>query len=144
MVDELTWDETYKPDRGKVLSSNDLDKMDEYFRYLDTDGDHIPYRTLPGTNPKGAYFLRGSGHNKYGRYTEISEEYQEVVDRLLTKWKSAANHVPQPIVTIAKTKTKYGVIAIGSSLKLTCLGKASFQLNIILDNLWASVLCVMP
>jgi len=115
MVDELTWDETYKPDRGKVLSSNDLDKMDEYFRYLDTDGDHIPYRTLPGTNPKGAYFLRGSGHNKYGRYTEISEEYQEVVDRLLTKWKSAANHVPQPIVTIAKTKTKYGVIAIGSS-----------------------------
>ena len=115
MVDELTWDENYKPDRGKVLSSDDLDKMDEYYRYLDTDGDHIPYKTLPGTNPKGAYFLRGSGHNKYGRYTEISEEYQEVVDRLLAKHKSAADYVPQPIVTKAKSKTKYGVIAIGSS-----------------------------
>ena len=29
MVDELTWDENYQPDRGKVLSSDDLDKMDE-------------------------------------------------------------------------------------------------------------------
>ena len=115
MVDELTWDENYQPDRGKVLSSDDLAKMDEYYRYLDTDGDHIPYKTLPGTNPKGAYFLRGSGHNKYGRYTEISEEYQEVVDRLLAKHKSAADHVPQPIITKAKSKAKYGVIAIGSS-----------------------------
>ena len=115
MVDELTWDENYQPDRGKVLSSDDVDKMEAFYRYLDTDGDHIPYRTLPGTNPKGAYFLRGSGHNKYGRYTEISEEYQEVVDRLTAKHKSAADHVPQPIVTKAKNKAKYGVIAIGSS-----------------------------
>jgi len=127
MVDEFTWDESYTPDRGKVLSSDDLDKMDEFFRFLDTDGDHIPYRTLPGTNPKGAYFLRGSGHNKYGRYTEISEEYQEVVDRLTLKWKSAADHVPQPIVKKAKGKAKYGVIAIGSSdgaVREACAGLA--------------------
>lgn len=116
MVDELTWDDSYEPDRGKVLSADDLDKMDAFYRYLDVDGDHIPYRTLPGTHPtKGAFFTRGSGHNKWGRYTEDSAEYQEVVDRLKLKWKSAAEKVPAPIVRKAKAKTRYGLIAIGSS-----------------------------
>ena len=115
MVDEFTWDENYTPDRGKIMSSEQLAEIKQFERYMDLDGDHIPYRTLPGTDPKGAYFLRGSGHNKHGKYTEISEEYQEVVDRLTLKWKSAADHVPQPIVKKAKSKAKYGVIAIGSS-----------------------------
>ena len=115
MIDELTWDESYVPDRGKVLSSEEIDGLDAFYRYLDVDGDHIPYRTLPGTNPKGAYFLRGSGHNKFGRYTEKGDEYKEVVDRLYAKWQSAANAVPAPIVTKAKTKARYGIIAIGSS-----------------------------
>lgn len=115
MVDELTWDESYVPDRGKVMNSDQLKEIEQFERYLDVDGDHIPYRTLPGTDPKGAFFLRGSGHNKHGKYTEISEEYQEVVDRLILKWKSAADYVPQPIVTKAKQKASYGVIAIGSS-----------------------------
>lgn len=115
MVDELTWDEAYVPDRGKIMSSDQLKEIKQFERYMDLDGDHIPYRTLPGTDPKGAYFLRGSGHNKHGKYTEISEEYQEVVDRLILKWKSAADHVPQPIIRKAKKKTSYGVIAIGSS-----------------------------
>lgn len=127
MVDELTWDENYTPDRGKIMSSEQLAEIKQFERYMDLDGDHIPYRTLPGTDPKGAYFLRGSGHNKHGKYTEISEEYQEVVDRLTLKWKSAAEHVPQPIVTKAKSKAKYGVIAIGSSdgaVREACLGLA--------------------
>lgn len=116
MIDELTWDDNYKPDRGKVLSAEDLDKMDEFYRYLDVDGDHIPYRTLPGTHPtKGAFFTRGSGHNKYGRYTEDSAEYQEVVDRLKLKWKSAAEKLPAPIVKKANSHTRFGLIAIGSS-----------------------------
>lgn len=116
MVDELTWDDSYQPDRGKVLSAEDLDNMDEFYRYLDVDGDHIPYRTLPGTHPtKGAFFTRGSGHNKYGRYTEDSAEYQEVVDRLKLKWKSAAEKVPAPVVAKAKGHARYGLIAIGSS-----------------------------
>lgn len=115
MVDELEWDDNYVPDRGKILSAEELDKVDAFYRYLDVDGDHIPYRTLPGTNPKGAYFLRGSGHNKYGRYTETSSEYQEVVDRLHAKWRSAADAVPAPVVTPARSKARYGIIAIGSS-----------------------------
>lgn len=127
MVDELKWDENYVPDRGKIMSSEQLDEIKQFERYMDLDGDHIPYRTLPGTDPKGAFFLRGSGHNKHGKYTEISEEYQEVVDRLILKWKSAADHVPQPIIQKAKGKAKYGVIAIGSSdgaVKEACAGLA--------------------
>ena len=115
MVDELKWDDSYIPDRGKVLSKEDLDKMEKFYRYLDVDGDHIPYRTLPGTDPKGAYFLRGSGHDKYGLYTEIGSKYQEVVDRLRMKWESAKSAVPAPIVHHAEKPARLGLIAIGSS-----------------------------
>ncbi len=54
-------------DRGKVLWEEDLDKMLEKFngqwgRYLDIDGDGIPYRTLPGNrHHRAAYFTRGTG-----------------------------------------------------------------------------------
>lgn len=115
MVDELSWDDNYIPDRGKVLSEDDLAKMESFSRYLDVDGDHIPYRTLPGTDPKGAYFLRGSGHNKHGRYTELGHEYQEVVDRLSAKWESAKSAVPAPVEHKASSPTRHGIIAIGSS-----------------------------
>lgn len=115
MVDELTWDDSYIPDRGKVVTKEDLDKMESFSRYLDVDGDHIPYRSLPGTDPKGAYFLRGSGHNKHARYTELGHEYQEVVDRLLAKWASAKTAVPAPIVHKAERPARYGMIAIGTS-----------------------------
>jgi 2-oxoglutarate ferredoxin oxidoreductase subunit alpha len=115
MTDELTWDDTYVPDRGKVLSKRELEEIDTYYRYLDVDGDNIPYRTLPGTHPKGAYFNRGSGHTKYGAYTEDGPAYKEVVDRLLAKWKSAADVVPAPIISNSNTKASFGVIAIGSS-----------------------------
>ncbi len=114
MIDELEWDDNYVPDRGKVLSVDELEKMDKFYRYLDVDGDHIPYRTLPGTHPKGAYFTRGSGHNKYGVYTEDGQEYKEVVDRLSAKWASAASKVPAPITTMAKTKTNIGIVSLGS------------------------------
>lgn len=115
MIDELTWDDSYVPDRGKVLSAEDLDKVEKFHRYLDVDNDTIPYRTLPGTSPKGAYFLRGSGHNKYGGYTEKGPEYKEVVDRLYAKWQKAADAVPAPVTTKANGAARYGIIAVGSS-----------------------------
>ncbi len=114
MADELTWDDSYIPDRGKVLSAEDLKSVDKFHRYLDVDGDHIPYRTIPGTDPKGAYFTRGSGHNKYGGYTEDGAEYKEVVDRLKAKWKSAAEKLPVPIVKRAKKATKIAILSLGS------------------------------
>ena len=115
MIPELTWDDSYQPDRGKVLEAEELRKMEKFHRYLDVDGDGIPYRTLPGTTHKGAYFVRGSGHNKYGGYTEDAAEYQDVVDRLLVKWETARGVVPKPVLREASKATRFGVIAYGSS-----------------------------
>ena len=115
MIPELTWDDSYRPDRGKVLGSEDLEKMERFVRYLDVDGDGITYRTLPGEDPKGAYFVRGSGHNRYGGYTEDSDQYQEVVDRLLVKWETAKTLVPDALLSKADRPTKLGIVAFGSS-----------------------------
>jgi 2-oxoglutarate ferredoxin oxidoreductase subunit alpha len=89
LIDPLTWDDGRKLDRGKVMTAADLDAGKEFGRYLEVDGDGIPYRTYPGTHPKGAYFTRGSGHNKYGVYTEDDVEYTEVIDRLARKIQNA-------------------------------------------------------
>ncbi|MBT8117181.1 MAG: 2-oxoacid:acceptor oxidoreductase subunit alpha, partial [Gammaproteobacteria bacterium] len=115
MIPELTWDDDYRPDRGKVLGPEELEQIEQFYRYMDTDGDGIPHRTYPGTHHKGAYFVRGSGHNQYGGYTEDAEEYQQVVDRLLVKWNTARNLVPAPLLTPARQKTSIGIIAFGSS-----------------------------
>jgi len=113
MIKDLQWDDKFKPDRGKVLSSDELEEMENYYRYLDVDEDGIPYRTIPGTNPKGSYFTRGSGHNRFGGYTEDASEYQDVVDRLLVKWETAKTLVPKPEVSFSKNN-EIGIISIGS------------------------------
>ncbi len=113
MCPDLQWDDNYQPDRGKVLGADELEKMESFHRYLDTDGDGIAYRTLPGTHAKGAYFTRGSGHNMYGAYTEDSDEYKEIVDRLLTKWETAKGFVPRPELH-GTDKSGIGILSIGS------------------------------
>src|SRR5689334_20259373 len=115
MVPKLTWDDSYRPDRGKVLSAAQLEEAKSFSRYLDVDGDGIPYRTLPGVHPRGAYFTRGSGHNELGLYTEDSTEYQQVVDRLTRKWHTAAKLVPKPVIRRAAKAAKWGLIGVGSS-----------------------------
>jgi 2-oxoglutarate ferredoxin oxidoreductase subunit alpha len=97
MIPKLTWDDAYRPDRGKVLTVAELERLKTFHRYLDADGDGIPARTLPGVHPKGAYFTRGSGHNRFGGYTEDDEEYVDVVDRVARKIQNAARAVPPPI-----------------------------------------------
>lgn len=115
MIPELEWNDTWRPDRGKVLHSAELDEIKKFHRYLDTDGDGITARTLPGEDPRGSYFVRGSGHNRYGGYTEDAAEYQDVVDRLLVKWETAKSLVPQPVLREAPEPTRLGVMAYGSS-----------------------------
>jgi 2-oxoglutarate ferredoxin oxidoreductase subunit alpha len=115
MVPELTWDDSFEPDRGKVLGPEELKGMDRFVRYLDVDADGITYRTLPGEDPKGAYFTRGSGHNRYGAYTEDSDQYQDVMDRLLAKWETAKTLMPPALLSRAERKTPLGIIAFGSS-----------------------------
>ena len=113
MVPELKWDDDYVADRGKVYNAEDLEKMDKFYRYLDVDGDGIPYRTLPGVHPKGAYFTRGSGHTRYGAYTENSADYQDVLDRLLVKWETARSMVPEARIRYSKMN-KAGILTFGS------------------------------
>ncbi|MCH7991824.1 MAG: 2-oxoacid:acceptor oxidoreductase subunit alpha, partial [Gemmatimonadetes bacterium] len=113
MIPKLEWDDSYTPDRGKVLSAEELEGVETFFRYIDVDGDHIASRTLPGVHKKGAYFTRGSGHDKYGRYTEGSDEYVEVMDRLRKKVQSAADHLPAPEVHVSGEGSAFGLISIG-------------------------------
>ena len=82
---KLKWDDTYRPNRGRVLGAAELEAMPKFFRYSPENADHVAARTLPGVHAKGAFFTRGSGHNKLGRYTEIPDEYQEVMDRLVAQ-----------------------------------------------------------
>jgi 2-oxoglutarate/2-oxoacid ferredoxin oxidoreductase subunit alpha len=113
MCPDLKWDDAFRPDRGKVLSKEELAGLDKFYRYLDRDDDAIPYRTLPGVSAKGAYFTRGSGHNQYGVYTEDSAEYQVVLDRLKRKFTTATKYVPKPVV-LGKGVSKVGIVSIGS------------------------------
>ncbi len=112
VVPRLTWDDSYRPDRGRVLSKEELDRLPAFYRYTGEDENHVAARTLPGVHPIGAYFTRGSGHNKIGGYTEIPAEYQEVMDRLARKQKAAAGFVPLP-KTRSHPEAQFGVITIG-------------------------------
>jgi 2-oxoglutarate ferredoxin oxidoreductase subunit alpha len=116
MCPRLKWDDGYRPDRGKVLGAAELDALkDRFSRYLDADGDGIAARTLPGVSAKGAYFTRGSGHDKHAAYTEDAAEYQEVVDRLARKLRGAADVVPTPEIRWADAgrAADVGIVSIG-------------------------------
>lgn len=111
VVPRLKWDDDYAPDRGRVLSEEDLRKVPQFHRYTDEDQFYVPPRTLPGVDPKGAYVTRGSGHNKFGGYTETPSEYREVVDRLARKQKAAAPLLPPVIQT--RNGAQIGVVSLG-------------------------------
>ncbi|HJY38903.1 MAG TPA: hypothetical protein VJ299_15605, partial [Steroidobacteraceae bacterium] len=113
MCPTLKWDDTYRPDRGKVLTKEQIEQLEKFHRYLDKDGDAIPYRTLPGVHPKGAYFTRGSGHTQYGAYTEDAAEYQIVLDRLKRKFDTAKTLVPKAVFT-GKNSHDVGIVSLGS------------------------------
>jgi 2-oxoglutarate ferredoxin oxidoreductase subunit alpha len=112
VVPRLKWDESYQPDRGRVLTAEDLEKLPKFTRYSPEDENQVAARTLPGIHAKGSFFTRGSGHNKFGGYTEMPEEYREVMDRLLRKHKASAKFVPPPIIH-RRAGANFGVITVG-------------------------------
>jgi 2-oxoglutarate/2-oxoacid ferredoxin oxidoreductase subunit alpha len=112
----LTWDDNRKYDRGKVMTAADLDAGKDFGRYLDVDGDGVPYRTYPGTHPsKGSFFTRGTSRDRYARYTEEGAPYADNMQRLIRKFETAKDLVPRPLQANAAKPTKYGVIYYGST-----------------------------
>src|SRR5437764_8738639 len=113
MADPFKYPE--KPiERGKVLDKEDLDRLGNFARYKDVDGDGIGYRTLPGTDhPAAAYFSRGSGHNAQAQYSERPDDYQNNMDRLAKKFETARSFVPRPI--IMGEGSQIGMLACGTS-----------------------------
>ncbi|HJR63513.1 MAG TPA: 2-oxoacid:acceptor oxidoreductase subunit alpha [Gemmatimonadaceae bacterium] len=112
MCKRFEWDDAYRPDRGKVLDAAELERIKKFSRYLDTDGDGVAARTLPGAHPRGAYFTRGSGHTQYGGYTEDAAEYTEVMERLSRKLQRASAALPEPEIH-RQPGARDGVISIG-------------------------------
>jgi 2-oxoglutarate/2-oxoacid ferredoxin oxidoreductase subunit alpha len=103
-------------DRGKVLWEKDLEELKgNWGRYLDKDGDGIPYRTIPGNkHPLGAYFTRGTGHDEQARYTEDNGVFQRNMNRLKKKFVTAKQYLPKA-VTDMREGARTGVIAYGST-----------------------------
>jgi len=103
-------------DRGKILWENELEEIkNNWGRYLDKDGDGIPYRTLPGNkHPASAYFTRGTGHDEYAKYTEDSATYMRVMERLRHKHETAKEYMPKPVLHSMKGAT-IGILAFGST-----------------------------
>src|SRR3954467_4132932 len=110
----LKWDDAYRPDRGRVLSAAELEALLKFQRYTGENADHVAARSLAGVHSKGAFVTRGSGHNKFGGYTEIPDEYQEVMDRLARKHKSAGKAVPAPVIQ-RQTDATFGIISLGGT-----------------------------
>ena len=116
LCEPLQWDDTRRYDRGKVMTAEQLEAGREFARYLDVDGDGIPWRTYPGTHPdKGAYFTRGTTRDAYARYSEAGPDYVYNVQRLLRKFETAKALVPQPVERRATKATRWGVIFFGST-----------------------------
>ena len=121
VTDPFVWDDAHVHDRGKVLDAETLDKFREikgkdWGRYLDADGDAIPYRTLPGTHPtKGAFFTRGTSHDEYARYTEDGVIHARIIDRIRRKFDTAATLVPKPEITTRDKNGKSGLIYFGAT-----------------------------
>jgi 2-oxoglutarate ferredoxin oxidoreductase subunit alpha len=116
LVEPLAWDDARKFDRGKVMTFEELESGRDFGRYLDVDGDGIPFRTHPGTHPtKGAFFTRGTSRDRYARYSEEGPVYVDNMERLLKKFETAKKLVPAPVRRNAREATKFGAIYFGST-----------------------------
>jgi len=100
-------------DRGKVVRDRDVfEAFEEFGRYLDVDGDGIPYRTLPGSGMDPILY-RGTGHNPKGVYSEKPEDYFNLMARLKSKIDGARDQLPAPILR-EEEECEVGIIYLGS------------------------------
>ncbi|GGC40186.1 ferredoxin oxidoreductase [Siccirubricoccus deserti] len=116
LCEPFDWDDARQMDRGKVMTEAELESGKTFGRYLDVDGDGIPYRTYPGTHPsKGAFFTRGTSRDRFAKYTEVGAAYVDNMQRLLKKFETAKSLVPRPVERPASQPTRTGVLYYGSS-----------------------------
>lgn len=116
LCEPFAWDDAKRMDRGKVMTAEMLEMGSTFGRYLDVDGDGVPYRTYPGTHPsKGAFFTRGTSRDRFAKYTEQGPAYVDNMQRLLRKFDTAKQLVPAPIERKASRTTPYGVLYYGST-----------------------------
>lgn len=114
--DAFEWNVDRQYKRGKVLTSSDLEEIGKFGRYLDPDGDGIPYRTYPGTHPtKGSFFTRGTSKDEYATYTEDGAAYKRNMDRLLLKWETAKTMVPSAEILESSNPGNLGILYFGTS-----------------------------
>jgi 2-oxoglutarate ferredoxin oxidoreductase subunit alpha len=100
-------------DRGKVVRDKDVfEAFEEFGRYLDVDGDGVPYRTLPGSGMDPILY-RGTGHNPKGVYSEKPEDYLNLMNRLKRKINGARDLLPAPIIR-EEAECEVGIIYLGS------------------------------
>jgi len=116
LTDPFQWNDSRAYDRGKVMGYEDLEAGKEFGRYLDVDGDGIPYRTYPGTHPtRGAYFTRGTTKDRYARYSETGPDYVDNMQRLMRKFETAKQLMPKPLLKPAAKPARFGAIYYGST-----------------------------
>jgi len=107
-------------DRGKVLWEDELEKMLQsnngtWGRYLDLDGDGIPYRTLPGNqHPRSGPFVRGTSHDEFSNYSEDGDVWVRNFDRIKKKIELARESLPEP-VKVMREGADIGIISSGSA-----------------------------
>ncbi len=103
-------------ERGKILWEEDLEAFaTEWGRYLDVDGDGVPYRTVMGNeHPKAPYFTRGTGHDEFGNYSEDPAVWEAMLDRIKKKYQLAREQLPQPEIR-SMGDTEIGLIGFGST-----------------------------
>jgi 2-oxoglutarate ferredoxin oxidoreductase subunit alpha len=139
----FVWDDAKEYDRGKVMTAEELEAGKPFGRYRDVDGDGIPWRTLPGTHPsKGAFFTRGTTRNPQAMYSEAGPDYIYNMERLLRKFKTAADMVPQPVFRKAAEPTRLGIIYYGSTTP--AMREALDVLDANGDHVDAMRLCAFP
>ena len=116
LTDPFQWNDSRVYDRGKVMTYEQLEAGKDFGRYLDVDGDGIPYRTYPGTHPtRGAYFTRGTTKDRYARYSETGPDYVDNMQRLLRKFETAKQLMPKPLLRPAAKPARFGAIYYGST-----------------------------
>ena len=104
-------------DRGKVMTAEELEAGKDFGRYLDVDGDGIPYRTYPGTHPTKRRAISPAAPRATATPDTAKKApvYADNMQRLLRKFETAKDLVPRPSAATPRKPTRFGVIYFGST-----------------------------